>query len=212
MNWTGHDGWPIDYPPQLISAIREIPNCVATDAEVDHLARRLALADEAGRWAIKMSQQRKSATQNEEALLELHELCHKLAAHLENIPLEACQSLSAEGVDLFALRSLIEETQEQTRYAFSGLEAPPRVSGRPIKHHALMVADEAASVYQIVSAKAPTYTGKLIDSVPRRRGPWPEFLAKVFEALMIDASTDTHAERIAKSKKAPEKDQLTDLD
>jgi hypothetical protein len=199
--WIGSDGWPIDYPAGLLAAIRNIPGCSLTDAQVDTLARCLAEAENEGREAAAPHSQSKSAVQNEAALRAMHDLCERLGGQIESLPREAFQSLVAEGLDVASLRKRLAEAQEDVRHAFGEMIAPSVVAGRPVDVRARMVADEAAEVYIEVSSTPPTYTtNPLANEVPRRVGPWPEFLARVFATLMVDANTDSHVERIAKNK------------
>lgn len=199
--WTDAQGWPVPYPPALAVAIRAIPGCTLSDAGIASLAHRLAAAESDGWEAAAPHMRSKSFAQNEAALRAMHDQCARLGQLIGDLPREAFQALAAEGFDVSGLRERLAEAEEVARHAFSGMTGPDVVGGRPIDVRARMVADEAAEVFNTVSNATPTYTtDPLSEAVPRRLGPWPEFLAQVFAALMVNASTDSHVERISRNK------------
>ena len=193
----GPDGYPAENSVCLERAIREIPGCQLTESQVGFFAELLVHADSVGREEDLPNSRPASRKQNEAALIELHKLCDKLFEHIDTLPREACEALAAQGLQIHAFSEAVGAAKEIAGYTFGTVRAPSLIRQRPNKNRARLVADEAANIYVQVSGVGLTYTTppNALQS-PRRTGPWPTFLAKVFTALGIRSQTDAHVERL----------------
>lgn len=200
--WIPQSGYPFD-PFNLTEAMRAIPNCRLNAEGLATMEKRLQKAEMVGWEADQPSARSASQAANERAVFHLHALLKRLLTHMESLPLEACEALQKEGFNVRGYLPEVDMLCDASRDAFRQLSVSDDPKGRPVENRSRLLADEAAVIFEEISGSPPTYTTDVTrNASPRRVGPWPEFLARVFAAYFVKASTDAHVERIAKSRKA----------
>lgn len=190
--WISASGWSRDYPDALPEAILALPGADGMDAErAAWLARHIADAALAGRDLERPANQGASAQAADASIAKLHDLCERLAAHLETLRRPAVEALAQEGTSVATLSMLVREAQEAARCAYGGTDAPPQHKGRRRAVEAAEVTDACAHVFEQVTGRRPTFTRDPVTHAVR--GPWIEFLTAAFAACYIVASPESQA-------------------
>lgn len=203
MSWIGLDGYPRAYPETLMKALQAVPGAEHVAAEdLDTYARMLARVDRDGYGEELPRARPASAAASDLELEALHDLCLRLAAHIEkNMHQPAISAFQREaGTSIFDLAHLCAVAAEAARHAYGSTEAPRRAAGRPPDIAAPAVTELAADIFEkITGAKAKYTTDPDTSEV---RGDWCDFLGRVFAALCINASAASHVKAHRKSKNA----------
>jgi hypothetical protein len=198
--WFMRADWPLDHElarrTALIDAVRGLPDGDALD---DNKAEGLAILI----WSAhnraqddELPRNRPASTTTTEAeLRKLHDLCVKLADHIEGMHSPAVGGIYIEGAVLFDLASAARQMAETaTHVEFEGENA--RGAGEKIV--ARQTTEMASHVYEHVTERRPTFTsGTETGAVS---GAWPDFLTQVFEALWIKASVAAQVRAISEKK------------
>lgn len=198
MTWTDIDGWSAPYPAALLEALRTLPGSDQLPFDrLDGMARIIASVENGGRDEELSRARPASAAATETELRRLHDLCERLADHVEAMHRPAVSALYREGLALFDLVPRLRETADMAKIAYGAHEAPERAPGRRPAVIAPDVTDMAATVFEQITGEPPTYSSD--PDTSRVTGAWPEFLSKVFAALYIDASAASQVKTLAKN-------------
>lgn len=204
-DFFGVDGWPCEFAMSafgagLIRAIRAIPGAEAlTEDDVEGKARMLYAVSEGGRDEEMPRNRPASQKASEDELRKLAALAERLERHILSMRQPAVSALYAEGAHVFELVRALQETQENARHAFSGLEVGGTPSGAPKKIEAAEVAFLASRLFEHISGRRATFTTDPLTG--KVRGAWPDFMSAVFDALYIDASVAAQVRAV--SEKSP---------
>lgn len=203
--WIGADGWPREYPQALAAAIRKLPGGDGIEPErIAWLARHIADAAIAGRNLERPANIDAAAGATDASLAKMHDLCDRLADHLDSLRRPAVEALAREGTSAATLRMALREAQEAARCAYGGTDAPATKKGRHRAAEAATVTDACAQVFEQVTGRRPTFTRDPVTHAVR--GPWIDLLTEAFAACYIAASPEAQAAALMEKNRPPEGD------
>jgi len=193
FRWFSREDWPMDYElklrKDLMQAIAELPNGGnLSDSDREFQALTILHASYRGRDEELPRNQKASQLATDTELRRVHDLCVKLIEQIEGLHAPAVRALAAEEVSVFNLAAQLRDAAQGSRHAFGFSDAPENAAGRPRKIEAATVTLEAATVFETVTGRRPTFTTDPETSVIS--GDWPEFLTKIFDALPLRASVE----------------------
>lgn len=190
-------GWRVPLPLAIGETLRTAllefnpaPDVIETHAARIYFATRQGRLDEHAhnRPATKATSDRQ--------IERLHDLCGRLAQHLEAMNRPAIDSLRREGLDGAALAELAYLVQERCQHAFGGYD-DERSTGRPPAVEAQEVTVAVADAFQRITGRRPTFsTDPLTVEVG---GLWPDTLRAVFSVLLIRASVESQVRAYARA-------------
>ncbi|MGK0225112.1 MAG: hypothetical protein ACI9ON_004372 [Limisphaerales bacterium] len=194
-NWTGDDGWPVEFPEKLVNAFRKIPNGEnLTNDKIHRMAKIIGVIAEGGEIEELPRNRTASVDGSEGELRKFQYYCKRLADQIETLRRPSVLALSDEGVAVFDLYENLRQAEETAQYASGRLETSSK-GGRPKKIQAASVTSICAKLFEEISGRHPTFTTDPHTSLIS--GDWPAFLETVFEALYIDASVASQVRAIS---------------
>lgn len=186
-HWYDEKGFLINYPKMLMNALRAIPGAPQlSDERIRGLADILESVSGGGRDEEQPRNRAASPNATDKEIRKLHDLCEKLAVHIESLRQPAVTALFNEGLLIFQLLADVKEAQEIARYSFGCEIANDESLGRPKKIQAAGVTEMAGHIYEKISGRRPTFTTD--PETGAISGQWPHVLGLIFRALYIDAS------------------------
>ena len=189
--------WPDinPFPARIEDALRRVLNLQGIDpADVTAAAWQIFAASEFGRSDEHTSNRPASRDASEKELRAFHDLCGKLADHIEGMRNPAIAALSQEGLIARDLMRTLQAAQETARCAFGMIEDAPSPRGRPPELEAAEVTQMTAVYYRQFTGRVPTFaTDPQSNEVS---GAWIDTLRAVFEALGIRASVQSQAKAL----------------
>ena len=191
--------WPDlnPYPARIEDALRRTMDLSAADpAEVEAAVHQIFAVSELGRSDEHASNRPASRITSEKELRAFHDLCGKLADHIDRMHNPALSALSAEGLIARDLMRTLLSAQETARHAFGALEDAPAPRGRPPELEAAEVTQMTAIYYRMFTGRPPTFSTD--PQTAEVSGPWIETLRAVFGALGINASVQSQARALRK--------------
>ena len=187
--WFKRPDWPMEWEialrAALIGAIQEAGSNMAEE-QVEFGALLLLHASEHGRDEARHRNLPASQAAVKQELVKLHESLSKAADLIHLLHRPEAAALFNEGFEPFTVAEQMRELAEGCRIAVGEAVAPQVVKGAKPKHEARAVTDMGATVFEWATGRKPSYTSSPATS--EVTGPWPEFLAAVFEALGVKAS------------------------
>ncbi len=178
-NFVGLDGYPCSFEEsplgqKLIRAVRRVPGASNfSDHSVETFALWLLVASDEGRRAELPQGRPASEHASFLEMKKLKSMAEGLVEHIYKIHMPAIQALQRQGIDLNNISNQLATMLESMSGAWGDLEPQPSTRGRPQKHEASDVTEEAATVFELVAGYAPTFTSDPISS--EVTGAWPIF-------------------------------------
>jgi len=188
-------GWRVPLPLAIGETLRTalLEFNPAPDVIETHAAR-IYLATHQGRLDEHAHNRPATKATSDRQIERLHDLCGRLAQHLEAMNRPAIDSLRREGLDGAALAELACLVQERCQHAFGGYD-DERSTGRPPAVEAQETTAAVADAFQRIAGKRPTYTTD--PHTGERRGLWPDTVRAVFRVLHIPASVESQVKAYA---------------
>jgi len=185
--------WPDlnPFPARIEDALRRVLDLEGIDpAEVTAAAWQIFAASEFGQSDEHASNRPASLAASEKELRVFHDLCGRLADHIEAMHAPALTALSREGLIARDLMRSLLGAQETARHAFSGLDDAPSPRGRPPEIEAAGVTRMTAAYFEQFTGRPPS---RAVDD-EGEYGIWIDTLRAVFAALHIKASPEKQAQ------------------
>jgi hypothetical protein len=103
-NWTGDDGWPVEFPEKLVNAFRKIPNGEnLTNDKIHRMAKIIGVIAEGGEIEELPRNRTASVDGSAGELRKFQDYCKRLADQIETLRRPSVLALSDEGVAVFDL-------------------------------------------------------------------------------------------------------------
>lgn len=185
--------WPDTnpFPARIEDALRRVLGLQGIDpADVTAAAWQILAVSEFGRSDEHASNRPASRDASERELRTFHDLCGKLANHIEAMHNPAIAALSQEGLIARDLMRTLQAAQETARHAFGGLDDAPSPRGRPPELEAAEVTWMTAAYFKQFTGRSPS---RAVDN-EGEYGQWIDTLRAVFAALYIKASPEKQAQ------------------
>lgn len=201
----GLDGYPCTFAEshvgkRLMVAIQKLPGgSELTENEVEQKAEFILRMANFAMQDAENCNRPTSQKKSDDELRKLHDLCEKLASHIEKMHAPAITALSGEGFLALPFSEKVREMQEGARVAFGSVEGMD-VRGRKPEIEASQLSDIAGGVYKHITGKRPTFTTD--PSTGKVSGAWPDFLKRLFDVLDIRASVAAQARAVSEKMRS----------
>lgn len=179
--------WELERRSTLIQAIGRLPNGCDLDAqEVEGKALLLFTTSLNGRDQELPRNRPASLRASTEELRKLNSICEKLVEHINSMHQPSVSAFYSEAGNLFGFAEQAHQVSESAVYALGCVEVDGSARGAGKKVEAAYVTELAASIFEDVTGKRPTFTSDTMTG--QVSGVWRDFLGEFFRALNIKAS------------------------
>lgn len=187
--------WEIERRADLMQALKSLPG--GTDLSDDEIeSRSLYIWIQVGfsRQDARSNNRQASTKASERELILFHDLCKKLADHIDGMHEPSVNALAKEGFLVTVFAEKVRKIQEGAHFAFGSVKGE-EVRGRKPEIVASQVAEVAGQQYHDLTGKIPTLTTDPLSG--KVSGVWPDFLQSVFYTLSIQASVASQSRTVS---------------